>query len=146
MDANGDSKTLRLHASCVAWADRAVLITGASGSGKSTLALHLMAYGCTLVSDDQIMLHRQQNALVPKAPDAIRGQIEARGIGILNADHTTNCHITLVVDLDLISDSRLPPQRSVTYLGLEVPLIYGTGYANFSASVLQILKAGLITA
>lgn len=146
MGAAGDSETLRLHASCVAWNDRAVLITGASGRGKSTLALQLMAYGCTLVSDDQTMLHRQHKSLIPKPTGTIAGQIEARGIGILNANHTTQCHIALVVDLDHISDSRLPPQRSVTYLNVEVPLIYGTGYANFSASVLQILKAGLRTA
>ena len=91
MEANGDSETLRLHASCVAWEDRAVLITGSSGSGKSSLALSLMAYGCALVADDQTMLHRQHNALIPKAPDTIRGQVEARGIGILNARCAAAC-------------------------------------------------------
>ena len=40
-----------LHASCVAVAGRAVLITGPSGSGKSSLALTLLAHGAALVAD-----------------------------------------------------------------------------------------------
>lgn len=142
MEGPGDSDSLRLHASCVAWKDRAVLVTGASGSGKSTLALQLLAYGCLLVSDDQTLLYRSDAGLGATAPDTIKGQIEARGIGILSAETAGPCHVVLAVDLDHIEETRLPPQRSVTYLGVEVPLIPGTRYANFSAAVLQLMKAG----
>jgi hypothetical protein len=40
------------HASCIATAQGAVLITGLSGSGKSTLAAALIDRGCSLLADD----------------------------------------------------------------------------------------------
>jgi len=43
---------LPLHASCIAFGDRAVAFAGVSGSGKSTIAAALLALGGLLVSDD----------------------------------------------------------------------------------------------
>lgn len=133
---------LILHASCVAYGGKAVLITGASGSGKSALALELMAYGALLVSDDRTLLRRDGHRLVASPPATIRGQIEARGIGILNADVADNATVTLVVDLDHIEETRLPPRRSIAYAMVNLPLIHMTGAPGFSAAVLQHLKAG----
>ncbi|MFZ9950137.1 MAG: HPr kinase/phosphorylase, partial [Gemmobacter sp.] len=45
-----------LHASCVAFAGRGVLILGPSGSGKSGLALGLIALGAGLVADDAVLI------------------------------------------------------------------------------------------
>lgn len=118
------------------------MITGASGRGKSSLALELMAYGATLVSDDRTLLRRQGDRLVARAPQSIKGQIEARGIGILAAHVSDSATVTLVVDLDHVTETRLPPRRSTTYIGVNLPLIYRTDKPAFAAAVLQCLKAG----
>ena len=133
---------LNLHASCVAWDGRAVLIIGASGSGKSTLALELMAYGAQLVADDRTNLHRQGDHLIASAPTATKGQIEARGVGILHATVAVNATVTLVVNLDHVEETRLPLRRSTDYIGVNLPLICQTGAPGFAAAVLQHLRAG----
>jgi hypothetical protein len=43
---------LPLHASCVAFGERAIAFAGASGMGKSTISACLLAQGAQLVSDD----------------------------------------------------------------------------------------------
>jgi len=75
-----------LHASCVALQDKGLLILGPSGSGKSALALQLMALGAVLVADDYTDLVRCDDRVIARCPAALRGLIEARGIGILRAD------------------------------------------------------------
>ncbi len=41
-----------LHASCVAWDERAIAFVGESGAGKSTLAAYLTEHGAELCADD----------------------------------------------------------------------------------------------
>ncbi|MEO0929959.1 MAG: HPr kinase/phosphatase C-terminal domain-containing protein, partial [Pseudomonadota bacterium] len=106
-----------IHATCVAWRDRAVLILGQSGSGKSALGLELMALGCQLVADDRVILSRNGGTLIARCPDTIMGLIEARGIGILSAAPAPPTAIRLVVDLDSEEAARLPPHRKITRLG-----------------------------
>jgi hypothetical protein len=45
-----------LHATCVAYGDRAVAFVGASGAGKSTLAMSALAHGAQLLADDCLVL------------------------------------------------------------------------------------------
>ncbi len=131
-----------VHATCVAWDDRAVIIRGASGSGKSALGLMLMAMGCVLIADDRVCLRRVGEVVIANCPDAIRNLIEARNIGLLNADGREQATVALVVDLDEVEVHRLPPKRQVTLLGTPVPLIHRADGPHFAASILQILKAG----
>ncbi|MGR3323310.1 MAG: HPr kinase/phosphorylase [Pseudooceanicola sp.] len=131
---------MRLHASCVAWDGRGLLILGASGRGKSALALELMARGARLVADDQVVLAREGAAVVASSPPAIAGRIEARFVGILAAEALDRAELALVVDLDLIEDQRLPPQRSRKLLGLPLPLLHNVEKPHFPAAVLQYLK------
>ena len=131
-----------LHATCVAWQGNAVLIMGKSGSGKSVLGLQLMALGCDLVADDQTQLHNHDATLVASPPDTIAGLIEARGVGILTATHMTTAQVTLVVDLDQLSDARLPDRQTITLLGCDLPLICRTEGPHFTAAILQFLKSG----
>ncbi len=131
-----------LHAGCVALARRGVLILGPSGSGKSGLALQLMAYGCTLVSDDRTAVAAREGVLVATSPAAIRGRIEARGVGLLAAEPTPFVRVVLAVDLAHLEADRLPPWRSHTVLGVELPLLHRVESAHFPAAILQYLKAG----
>ena len=83
----------------MAIAGRALVIRGAAGSGKSGLALDLMALGAELVADDSTILTREGERLIASAPGTIRGRIEARGIGILNAPAAEPVPVALVAEL-----------------------------------------------
>ena len=133
-----------IHASCVAYAGRAVLITGASGSGKSGLALQLIAIGARLVADDRTALTRRGDRLIATAPEAIRHQIEARGIGILAARTTGPTPVVLVIDMDHIEPERLPPARETEILGITLPLQQKVNAPYFPAAILTYLEHGRI--
>ncbi|MEP2532141.1 HPr kinase/phosphatase C-terminal domain-containing protein [Shimia sp.] len=129
-----------LHASCVAYAERAVLISGASGSGKSALALQLMAFGAALVSDDRTIVRAHGERLLARAPDTIRGKIEARGVGILKAASVEVAQVVLAVDLDRVETNRLPHPDEIVMLGQSVPLLCKVEAPHFAAALMQILR------
>lgn len=133
-----------LHASCVAFEGRAVLILGASGSGKSSLALQLMGYGATLVADDRTELVRDGDQLIARAPAAIAGLIEARGLGILRADACEKATVCAIVTMDEIETERLPPKRCMDMLSVAVPVFRKGESPSFAAGVLQFLKGGAL--
>lgn len=130
-----------IHASCVAKDERAVVILGASGTGKSSLALQLMGLGAHLVSDDRTCLSLNQGHVVAYAPASIKGQIEARFIGILAAPVTAQARVQCVVDLDQTESQRLPEWHVTTLLGQELPLIRGADTPHF-ASALYLYLTG----
>ncbi|WP_425073911.1 HPr kinase/phosphorylase [Sagittula sp. S175] len=130
-----------VHATAVALDGRGLLICGASGSGKSSLALELMSRGAVLVSDDRTILRREGADVQLKAPDAIRGMIEARGLGLLNAD-TTEATLHAVLDLDSTETERLPPIRLRNVLGVDFPLLHKSACPYFPAGLVQYLRAG----
>ncbi len=138
-----DDLLSNLHASAVALdPERGVLIRGASGSGKSLLALRLMALGASLVSDDRVDLRAEGGALIASAPEAIAGRIEARGMGILRADHLSQARITLLVDLDREEVERLPTCRKDRVLGVNLPLVLRVQHGHLDVAILQWLKGG----
>jgi HPr kinase/phosphorylase len=134
---------LTLHATTVAVAGRGLLILGPSGSGKSALALDLMALGACLVADDRTIVTRAGDTLVATCPPAIRGLIEARGIGILNATPCDSAPLALAVDLGHTETERLPPPRKIDLLDRPLPLLHKVATGYFAAGLLQYLKAGL---
>lgn len=135
-------RALTLHASCVAVADRGLLILGSAGSGKSSLALSLMAFGAWLVADDRTEVWEQDGAIRARAPATIRGMIEARGIGILAADARDEVALTAVIDLDETETERLPPNRTRRLFQHDLPLLHGPLTPTLPAAVLQYLKRG----
>ena len=131
-----------MHGSCVAVDGAAVLILGQSGAGKSALALRLMAYGARLVADDQVDLCLEDGCVMARAPKGIAGLIEARGVGILNADAIVKAPLALVVDLDVEETERIPPQRVMTLSGCALPLLHRSDALHFDAAILQFLRDG----
>lgn len=133
---------MNLHASCVAFGDMALLITGASGAGKSALALQLIGRGALLVADDRVILSRQDAGLFASCPPPLSGIIEARGIGILKAPAQETARLACVVDLDIEEPDRLPPQRKVTILGVEVDQVFGKNTPNLADALQLYLRNG----
>lgn len=130
------------HATCVVAHGNGVLIIGASGSGKSSLGLAMLAYGATLVADDGVILRVIENCVIASAPPAITGLIEARGIGLLQAETVTNVAIRLVIDLDQVEQDRLPTPHYTLVMGQSVPLLYKVDTLHFPAAVMQYLACG----
>ena len=137
-----EDKPLILHATAVAVQGRGLIIRGASGSGKSGLALQLMAFGAQLVADDRVTVAATPDGLLLGVHDTIWGLIEARGIGLLQADVADGAIAAAVVDLDLTEKHRLPPQRSIEILGRSIPLLHKADSPHFPAALVQYLRGG----
>ena len=133
---------LIVHASCVVCNRRAALLRGGTGSGKSALALQLLALGGGLVADDRTQIWREGETLMADAPATIRGLIEARGIGILNAPAAGPAPVGLIVDMDRPEPRRLPEFRETRLLGVAVPLVGKTDGAHLPAAILTYLRYG----
>ena len=122
-----------IHASCVMLAKAAplplglfhtgVLLLGDSGMGKSDLALRLIEQGALLVSDDRTDLFVENGKLHARAPAALAGLIEARGLGILSLSFQASAKIVLAVQL-VAADAvpRMPqPERYLPPPDLVLP-------------------------
>ena len=131
-----------LHASCVCVGESGLLIIGPSGSGKSSLTLEVMALGASLVADDRCVLSADNGHLFAAPPETIAGRIEARGVGILNADYVPQARIYAVLDMGRIETDRLPESRSQRILGVELPLYYKSETTSLAAAMMQLLKVG----
>ncbi|MCB6177648.1 serine kinase [Rhodobacter sp. Har01] len=131
-----------LHASSVAVDGRAVLVTGPSGAGKSALCLRMLALGARLVSDDRTEVIRTPEGLLARCPsDAIRGLIEARGLGLLRAD-PVQAPVALVVDLGTPESDRLPPFRTIKILGMTLPLAQRPQIDPVAEALMVYLQGG----
>lgn len=104
---------MRLHASCAALDGDAVLITGPSGAGKSDLLLRLIDRGFTLVADDQVEIEQG----IVRAPTALAGHVEMRGIGLFLIPSLASARLRLVVRLGQRSP-RLPEPSHADGLGV----------------------------
>jgi HPr kinase/phosphorylase len=114
---------VRLHASCVLVEGGAVLLRGPSGSGKSDLALRLIELGGVLVADDQVLLTRDGEALLARAPDILAGLLEVRGLGILKFSYQAAAAVGAVIDLVEPSEiERMPEPETVLLLDKTLPL------------------------
>ena len=132
---------LLLHATAVAVEGGAVLLRGPSGAGKSDLALRLIDAGALLVADDQCELRRAGDHVLVRAPPAIAGLIEVRGLGVLAVGAIGDVPLVLVADLvDAGEVERLPAKRAVELCGIPVPLI---ALAPFEASAAAKLRLAL---
>ncbi|WP_416153174.1 HPr kinase/phosphorylase [Thalassobaculum sp. OXR-137] len=103
---------------------RGVLLRGPSGIGKSDLALRLIDSGASLVADDRVELAREGDSLIARAPEALSGRMEVRGIGIVSVPAVQRVSLVLVIDLvPLEQVPRMPDPGRWTHLGVSVPVI-----------------------
>ncbi|MBU6498144.1 MAG: HPr kinase/phosphatase C-terminal domain-containing protein [Rhodospirillales bacterium] len=86
---------MQVHASCVARDGAGVLLVGPSGSGKSDLALRMLDRGFALVADDRVEIEGG----MARAPAALAGLLEVRGLGILRLPHLAEARLALAVEL-----------------------------------------------
>lgn len=131
-----------LHATCVAFGARALLITGKSGTGKSALGLQLIALGATLISDDLTQITLVEGAPVAHAPKRLAGIIEARKVGLLRVPFQKSACVHLWVNLDKIEQDRLPHHHVTHLLGVDIPTIYKVNETYFAAALAQLAEGG----
>lgn len=115
-----------IHASCVQFLSKGLLIVGPSASGKSDLSLRLMDEGAKLVSDDQVLVTVEQSEhhskLRAEAPEKIKGLIELRGYGIIPVPHDLFTYLDLVIELKPFKElERLSYLHSHWILGCSLP-------------------------
>ena len=135
------SEPILMHGTAVAIDGAAVLLRGPSGAGKSDLGLRLIDAGARLIADDQSELRRVGDTIVVRAPAAIAGLIEVRGVGILQLDARAEAPLVLIVDLTAPEAlERLPERLSETILGLAVPVM---SLAPFEVSAVAKLRLAL---
>lgn len=130
---SGDSE--QIHATAIALDGRAALILGPPGAGKSDLALRCLLQGAwidgrhvlaSLIADDQVIVDRSGGGLVARAPEAIQGRMEVRGLGVVDMPSVPAAEIGLAVELAEAPASieRLPdPPLTWTVVGMAVPLL-----------------------
>jgi len=114
-----------LHAGLVAWqvagAWRGALIEGPSGCGKSDLALRALDQGARLVADDRVIVWASRGRLFGRAPDALAGLIEVRGLDVVRAPALRFCEVALAVQCG--EAERLPEPQAVVHLGVRLPMV-----------------------
>lgn len=132
------SAPLTIRGSCVALGEAGVLLRGESGCGKSDLALRLIHDGARLVSDDYVAVTVAGQDVLASPPDAIRGLIELRGVGLVKVPFRESVALALVLDLlPPFRVHRLPESRTTDILGLPLPLF---ALAPFEASAAAKVK------
>lgn len=115
-----------IHASCVAYLKKGILIYGKSGFGKSDLCLRLiMDKGCRLVGDDRIDLYTKSGVLKAKSVATISQLLEVRGLGLMKFDSQKSATVKLVVELvkSHTDVERLPEPEFFEYEGARVKKI-----------------------
>jgi serine kinase of HPr protein (carbohydrate metabolism regulator) len=141
-----------VHGTCVALGQRGALLRGPSGCGKSDLALRFLFLAPrgpaaldrpALVADDQVELARDGSRVLATCPEAIRGKLEVRGLGILDLPALPACEMVLAVDLVGPEEvERLPePGASVRLVGIDVPLIRLAPFEESAAIKLALALA-----
>lgn len=134
-----------IHASCVEWQNKGILLIGASGKGKSTGALALIEKGAILIADDYVDITIQNDAVLAVCPASIAGKIEVRGVGVVPMKHLPQTTIDLVIDCKTnFSDiNRMPDIKKQKFFEKEVPVFALCPFENIFAQKVSLILASL---
>ncbi|MDX1711053.1 MAG: HPr kinase/phosphatase C-terminal domain-containing protein, partial [Rhodovibrionaceae bacterium] len=114
-----------IHGTLVFWRGAGLLLRGASGAGKSDLALRLIEAGGRLVADDQVAAALDDGRPRGRAPEALEGLMEVRGIGIVPVSRRAEAPIDIVVELVPAERiERIPESLTTVILGADIPLVH----------------------
>jgi len=102
-----------------AW--RGVLIEGPSGAGKSDLALRSGSEGLKMVADDRALLWLSAGRLFGRAPDALAGRMEVRGLDVVEEPAAPFCEVVLIALCG--APERLPDPEFAERLGVRLPVL-----------------------
>ncbi|HEV2365660.1 MAG TPA: HPr kinase/phosphorylase [Caulobacteraceae bacterium] len=103
---------------------RGALIEGPAGAGKSDLALRALARGWRLVADDRVLLFACAGRLFGRAPDALAGLIEVRGLDVVAEVPTRLAEVTLAARCEDPAEApRLWQGERVRIEEIELPLL-----------------------
>lgn len=129
------ASVISLHGCMMDYRGIGVLVMGKSGSGKSETAIGLLERGGALVADDLVRVRKIGEELVATSPEASRGYIEMRGIGIINVanlyglgairpEKRLDLVVTLTNQADLNEVDRVGiTRKGFDVLGVEIPLV-----------------------
>ena len=99
-----------------------------------------MGLGADLVSDDRTFVKRKSDRLIATCPNKIKGQIEARGVGLLKVAPFECTELSLVVDLRLQIDKRLPKDDKYNIFGIILRCIGRSRLDAFAEAVYFLAK------
>ena len=111
------------QASCVAIANRALMILGAPGTGKSSLALALIDRGAVLIGDDSVILDDRGGRLIASPHPNTRGLIEVRNVGLITMPVCSEAPVALVVRLDEAAPRFVEAADSTQIAGITLPML-----------------------
>ena len=92
-------------------------------------------------ADDRVLLWTSGGKLYGRAPDALFGKMEVRGVGIQPATAAGVARISLIASLERPETlERLPEPEHETLLGVEVPRVRLAGFeVSAPAKLRQVL-------
>lgn len=136
---------ITMHASAVALEGRAILLRGPSGHGKSDLALRLMDEGADLISDDYVELSVENDHIIARPPETIRGMMEVRGLGLMTVPFVEKAPLVLAFNLMPSAQvDRFPMHRCNLFIdGSPVPLLNIDGMAASSPAKIRLALSQL---
>lgn len=112
---------MQVHASCIAFEGKGVLLRGPPGAGKSDLALRAIEAGARLVADDLVALDLRGDRVWARALPRADGRLEVRGVGIVRLPALDGAELVLLADL--AGPERLPEPDFEPVLGRPVKRI-----------------------
>jgi HPr kinase/phosphorylase len=130
---------------------RAALIRGPAGSGKSRLVWGLIDAAATgrlrfarLVADDRVELTASHGRLLVRAPAALAGLVEVRGLGVRRVAFEPIAVAGLVIDLAAADSERIPAASAqiAEINGISLPRLPVAADADALTIVLATLATG----
>src|SRR5262245_30777394 len=112
----------QVHGSAVCIGEAGVLLLGDSGVGKSDLALRLIDKCASLVADDQVLVEQKGASVLISAPEASKGMLEVRGVGIVRLSYIKYAPLKLVVQLTKTGKIERLPEPTF-YIPRRVPMV-----------------------